>query len=160
MPIKGLPANSSVFMAGHSVGGAALQQFSGVHGHNVSSVAAGKVYRGQVLHGAFVTHKWRDADTQLLAANYSTPTLTIGGELDGNCRVSRIIEQFYIQNVKSRQPGALFVKNETLRDIPVVVVPGMSHMQFASGKPPPNVLDKVYIVRVVCFEKRFCNSGS
>lgn len=118
---------------------------SGVHGHNFSSIAGDWVFAGQMLNGAFITHKWRDPGTQLVLSNYSVPTLTIGGELDGNCRISRIIEQYYIQMVKQRENGHLFVDNETVRNMPVLIVEGMSHFQFADGHIPPNVLEKVFL---------------
>lgn len=50
-------------------------------------------------------------------------TLTIGGELDGLARPTRLVEAFYAS--KGREA-----------DFPVAVVPGLSHMQFSSGTPP------------------------
>jgi hypothetical protein len=70
---------------------------------------------GQILHGGFLQRKYVNAP----AFSYTVPTLTIGGELDGLSRVTRIAEAFY-QQVTVQQHGAQF---------PVVVLPGVSHFQ-------------------------------
>lgn len=70
---------------------------------------------GQILHGGFLQRKYVNAP----AFSYTVPTLTIGGELDGLSRVTRIAEAFY-QQVTVQQRGAQF---------PVVVLPGVSHFQ-------------------------------
>ena len=148
MESRGLPKNSSLFMAGHSLGGAVLQSFSAMYQYNFSSVFPDFVYEGQMLNAAVITHKFRDPDTQLVT-NYTTPTLTVSGEMDGNLRVSRVIEQFYIQLVKNRTAkNEPFVNNKTLLEFPVIIVSGMSHMQFASGQIPQNVLDKDLIPEI------------
>jgi len=142
MESKGLPKNSPIFMAGHSLGGAVLQDFSGTYGDNYTSIYPDWIYKGQMLNAAFITHKWRNNDTQLISENYTTPTLTLGGELDGNLRISRMIEQYYIQLIKnktdSNQP---FVNNKTLLNLPVILINGMSHMEYATGQIPKNVMD-------------------
>ena len=58
------------------------------------------------------------------------PTLTIGGELDGLCRVTRIAEGY--------QHQVDFAPDFTtaVKTFPVVVNLGQSHWQFASGTPP------------------------
>jgi hypothetical protein len=48
---------------------------------------------GQILHGGFLQRKYVNAP----AFTYTVPTLTIGGELDGLSRVTRIAEAFYQQ---------------------------------------------------------------
>ena len=109
-----------IFYAGHSLGGATLQSFVKSNPNGVTGV---------ILMGAFVSR-----------GNYNTsypvPTLTIGGELDGLSRVTRIMEGFYHQVLHSSQ-GSDAVKNS-----PVVVIQGLSHMQFASGDPPTLVKDR------------------
>lgn len=67
-------------------------------------------------------------DSNVTQSNtFPTPTLTIGGELDGVCRVTRIAESLI------HQPS------ETARTFPVVINRGQSHWQFASGVPTPMV---------------------
>jgi hypothetical protein len=51
--------------------------------------------------------------------NYAVPTLTLGGELDGLSRVTRIAESYYNQ-ITVAQRSQLY---------PVVVLPGVSHFQ-------------------------------
>ena len=78
---------------------------------------------GQVLMGSFLLRKFRNE-------TYPAPTLTVSGELDGLCRVTRIMEAFY--------HSILHAHNRTyaVSEFPVVIIAGMSHMQFASGNPP------------------------
>eukprot|EP01084_Bolivina_argentea_P182880 315651_1 len=79
MESKGLPKNSSIFMAGHSLGGSVVQSFSGIYQYNYTSIYPGWNYQGSILNAAVITRKWRDNNTQLVV-NYSIPTLTLGGE--------------------------------------------------------------------------------
>jgi hypothetical protein len=51
--------------------------------------------------------------------NYPVPTLTLGGELDGLTRVTRIAESFY--QCEKQQIG--------IQQFPVIVLPGVSHFQ-------------------------------
>lgn len=54
------------------------------------------------------------------------------------CRITRMAQAFLLQLLNR---GGL--DNATaVRDFPVGVIPGSSHMQFASGKPPLLVLEK------------------
>ena len=53
------------------------------------------------------------------------PNLTVGGELDGLTRVTRIMEAYYHQVYGGSDYKTV-----------VVLVEGMTHMQFASGDPP------------------------
>ncbi len=63
------------------------------------------------------------------------PTLTIGGELDGLCRLSRIVEALYSQVSFSSDPSAAALQ------LPVTAIKGINHMRFASGMPPTFVKD-------------------
>ena len=63
-------------------------------------------------------------------ATFPVPTLTVGGEKDGNMRVSRMAQSSHVYRRQGEQVAA---------DFPVVVVPGANHMSFASGDPPINV---------------------
>lgn len=101
---------TSVFFAGHSLGGIMLQDYLFAN----SSVA-----KGQILLGSFLTRKYANK-------TFPVPTLTTAGDLDGLCRLTRLMEAFY------RYSNA----NESRLVFPVIVVPGMNHMQIASGDPP------------------------
>lgn len=110
----GMPSDTPVFYAGHSMGGAMIQNYV-----NTSARTA----KGQILMGAFLTHTY-DHST------FPVPTLTIGGELDGLCRATRVAENWYRYIKEASNPSG------AVSNWPVVIIPGMSHMQFASGKPP------------------------
>ena len=91
------------------------------------------------------------------------PSLTIGGELDGLCRVTRIAENLYTQVLLHEQrvtsSQIVLTKNSSYCTtcqnqitfssdpdaasayMPVTVIPGMNHMEFASGDIPKFVLD-------------------
>ena len=110
---------SAVFYAGHSLGGVILQDYV---------YSSGKSSHGQILMGSFLLRKYRNE-------TYPVPTLTIGGELDGLTRVTRIMEEYYHRI--SEAPDI----NVATRSFPVTVIEGMSHFQFASGDPPKHVKD-------------------
>mmetsp|Transcript_19201 Transcript_19201/g.44154 ORF Transcript_19201/g.44154 Transcript_19201/m.44154 type:complete len:531 (-) Transcript_19201:188-1780(-) len=107
----GLTDGSPQFYAAHSLGTVFLQDF-------VASL--GSEAAGQILMGGFILRK-----SLVPTFNYSVPTLTMGAELDGLARVTRIAESAY------------HTKDE--KNFPVVVLEGQNHMQFASGDPPSNV---------------------
>ena len=73
--------------------------------------------------GSFLARKYRNE-------TYPVSTLTISGELDGLCRVTRIMESFYHSILRASN------RSEAVTNFPVVTVTGMNHMQFASGDPP------------------------
>ena len=120
MQTEGLPAAAPLFLAGHSLGGAVMQAYVLDHPH---------VFQGQILLGAYVLRVY------LNGTQFSTPTLTVSGELDGLSRITRLAESYYHQ---IRSPRGVFTRNTTT-DYPITVVMGMSHMQFASGLAPPTV---------------------
>ncbi len=105
---------SAVFFGAHSLSGTNLQDYL---------LENRQGSRGQILLGSFLKRKNRDA-------TYPFPTLTVGGELDGVCRVTRIMEEYWHRTVP--HPDSF----------PTVVVKGMSHFQFASGDPPEFIKDK------------------
>ncbi|GIL62576.1 hypothetical protein Vafri_16759 [Volvox africanus] len=113
---QGLKQGSPLILAGHSLGGAMVQDWVAANSHRVSA---------QVLLGSFLTRKYREHV-------YPVPTLTVGAELDGLCRITRIAEAYYHQQMDP-YPGM------AAEDFPVVVIEGANHMQFASGNPPPLV---------------------
>lgn len=101
------------FFAGHSLGGAMLQDYVFA---NKSSAS------GQILTGSFLERKYRNK-------TFPVATLTVAGELDGLCRVTRLMEAFYHQIIHA-------ASDADAKRFPVVVVPGMNHMDAASGDPP------------------------
>ena len=74
---------------------------------------------------------------------FPTKVLTIGGDLDGLARVTRMAEAYYNQIVTSDQG-----KETATKTLPVTVIEGVTHMQFASGQIPKNVLKKDLIPEV------------
>lgn len=105
-----------LFYGGHSLGSVFIQDH--LAGSGSSGPLGGKVaVLGQVLMGGFLQRKYVYPEWI-----YPVTTLTIGGELDGLARPTRLAEAFYHSKGKE--------------DFPVVMVPGMSHLQFASGEPP------------------------
>jgi hypothetical protein len=116
------------FYAGHSLGGAMMPDY--VH-DEVPDTAT-----GMFLFGAFLTRKFKTSQTPegRPQVEFPVPSLTVGGELDGLARLSRVVEALYTQVTFSEDPGA------AARFMPVTVVGGMNHMQFASGEAPTFVL--------------------
>lgn len=113
MKAKGMNDSIPLFFGGHSLGGVILQDYL----QNHSTIA-----KGQILMGSFLLEKYR-------GVTYKVPTLTIGGELDGLTRVTRIMEAYYHQVFNTTD-------STKLTNFPVIVINGMTHFQFASGEPP------------------------
>ena len=92
---------------------------------------------GLVLLGSFLTRKYKTGTTSegRPQIEYPVPSLTVGGELDGLCRISRITEALYSQVTFSNDPKQAVVY------MPVTIIPGMNHMEFASGEIPKFVKD-------------------
>jgi hypothetical protein len=109
----GLPQDAPSFYGAHSLGTIFLQDYVKSLGGKAS---------GQILMGGWLVRKQFNPDL-----DYPVPTLTIGAELDGLARITRMAEAYYHQK-------------EQADAFPVVVLPGQNHMQFASGTPPANVL--------------------
>eukprot|EP00928_Gymnodinium_smaydae_P056193 TRINITY_DN39612_c0_g1_i1.p1 TRINITY_DN39612_c0_g1~~TRINITY_DN39612_c0_g1_i1.p1 ORF type:complete len:568 (-),score=72.18 TRINITY_DN39612_c0_g1_i1:134-1837(-) len=106
-----------LFYGGHSLGSVFIQDH--LHSYFGSTgPLGGKVQvLGQVLMGGFIQRKYVFPEW-----SYPVTTLTVGGELDGLARPTRLAEAFYAS--KGRP------------DFPVVIIKGMNHMQFASGEAP------------------------
>jgi hypothetical protein len=115
---QGLDLDSAkVFYGGHSLGSVFIQDHLYKY-HGSTGPMGGKVeVLGQVLMGGFLQRKYNWPKK-----TYPVTTLTIGGELDGLARCTRLAEAFYMADGSA--------------DFPVAIVPGMTHMQFASGEPP------------------------
>lgn len=118
--------NTAMFYGGHSLGGPMLENYLN---KTYDDPALKPV--GQVLMGAFIMRNYFNTSWK-----YPVPTLTIGGELDGLCRVTRIAEGY--QHQIDFAPD--FTK--AVQTYPVVVNLGQSHWQFASGTPPPLVKER------------------
>ncbi|GMI36778.1 hypothetical protein TeGR_g4623, partial [Tetraparma gracilis] len=126
MEKQGMPAVDALdfnFFGGHSLGGAMMPDYV----NDNSDVAD-----GQVLFGAFLGRKFRTGTTPegRPQVEYPVSTLTVGGELDGLCRITRITEALYNQITFDADPKTAAEK------FPVVVVEGMNHGQFSSGDMP------------------------
>lgn len=118
MVAGGFKMSKPSFIAAHSqVTALALQDY----------VASTLNATGLILLGSFLKRSYHGPPP------YPIPTLTIGGELDGVCRVTRIMEE-YVLRIHT-------VKNQTaaIKHSPVVIVRGMTHLQFASGKPSDTI---------------------
>ncbi|CAM9266739.1 unnamed protein product [Ectocarpus fasciculatus] len=117
------------FYGGHSLGGAMMPDY--VYA-NAADTAA-----GVMLSGSFLTRKYKTGKTAEGRPQYEfpVPTLTIGGELDGLCRISRVAEALYTQISFSQDPEVATLY------MPVTTISGMNHMQFASGEVPTFVLE-------------------
>lgn len=111
---------SKIFFAAHSLGGIMLQNY--LNSNPTSGMA-------QILMGSFLLRSYREVAFPL-------PTLTIGGELDGLCRVTRIMEEYYHRILHATN------METAVKNFPVAVVMGMTHFQFCSGNPP--ALVKLY----------------
>ncbi len=115
MQEQGMNKTAKIFFTGHSLGGIMLQDY-------LVSDPSGAM--GQVLMGSFLQRKYRNNIT------FAIPTMTIGGELDGLCHVTRIMEEFYHRILHATD------RDSAVKTYPVVVINGVSHLQFASGDPP------------------------
>lgn len=139
----GLPDEHGTLYGGHSVGGALLPYIV----QDSSKLAKGfDSPEALVLMASFLVREFRtEAVEDVGPGQYKFPTkvLTIGGELDGLARVTRMAEAFYNQIVTSDQG-----KETAVKTLPVTVVEGVTHMQFASGEIPRNVLHKDLIPEV------------
>jgi len=111
MEKRGMNASHN-FYSGHSLGGAMIPDYVVDNDKDADAV---------VLLASFLTRKYKE-DNEI---QFKVPVLTIGGDLDGLCRITRIAEAIYTQN----------------KTLPVTVVNGASHMSFASGEPPKFVKD-------------------
>ena len=107
--------NARVFVGGHSVGGIFANDLPN------TLQLPGLVLLGSYLpHTAVIGKKLRD---------YPFPTLTLGGELDGLTGINYLArESAALQALAGADVSSLITK-------PVIVLPGVVHMQFADGAP-------------------------
>jgi len=123
LEIVGMKAQKKIY-AGHSEGGAMLQLWTPYTKDTVDA---------QILLGSFITRAFKN-DYHF---SYPVPTLTVGAELDGLCRVTRIAEAYYTQLI---DPYNVDIDSNN-KKFPVTIISGASHMQFASGIPPDFVYE-------------------
>lgn len=116
------------FYAGHSLGGAMMPDY--VNDEVADSATA------MFLFGAFLTRKFKTGVTAegRPQVEFPVPSLTVGGELDGLARLSRVVESLYTQITFSEDPDKASLY------MPVTIVEGMNHMQFGSGEAPTFVM--------------------
>jgi hypothetical protein len=114
-------ANTPFYFGAHSLGGIVLQDYLFENFEKLPFK-----FDGLILEGSFITRK-----NQKKKSDPKFPTiLTLGAELDGLARVTRLAESYYFDNL----PG---VKDHTY----TIVIPGMNHYEFCGeGQPPPNVV--------------------
>eukprot|EP01013_Petalomonas_cantuscygni_P016970 TRINITY_DN34058_c0_g1_i1.p1 TRINITY_DN34058_c0_g1~~TRINITY_DN34058_c0_g1_i1.p1 ORF type:complete len:559 (+),score=92.83 TRINITY_DN34058_c0_g1_i1:109-1785(+) len=130
MQTAGLSPDAPMFCGAHSLGGLVLQDYvAKQHTRLSTGEAVSPAFRGMILTGSFLARSFN-------ASGFPIPTLTVAGELDGLARVFRQAEAWYYQVLHNpRRP----VRADALRDYPVALLRGVTHNQFASGPPPPNV---------------------
>jgi hypothetical protein len=111
---------TDVFVAGHSAGGFMAQDFL-----SNKSVTG---YKGLILLGKFIKFEYIDPET-----NFPVPVLTIGGELDGLTKISRLAMSFNQMLSHPKGLGHIYY--------PVAIVPGAYHSSYITGDVPPVILD-------------------
>ena len=114
---NGLQPSAPIFFVGEYVGGAYLQDYV---------ITSKKDANGLILLGSFLSRENR--------IKFSVPSLTIGGGRDGLVRVTRIMESYYHQILHSSLSF-----NDTCRHQAVVVLPQITHAQFADGSAPNGI---------------------
>ncbi len=132
-----IPDQHRTFYAGHSVGGALLPYIL----KDLNNLPDGfNKPDGMILLAAFLVRSFRSKSVpEIGPGQYSfpnCPVLSIGAELDGLARISRFAEAYY--NQISQNTNIV----EAKKTLPVTMIEGMTHMQFASGTIPKEVMDR------------------
>jgi hypothetical protein len=109
-------AKAKLFYGGHSLGSVMIQDHLKKYHGNTGPKGGSVEVLGQVLMGGFIQRKYSYPDF-----SYPVSTLTIGGELDGLARPTRLAEAYFHAQEQA--------------DFPVVILQGVTHNQFASGDP-------------------------
>ena len=112
-----LNKNMPFFLGGHSLGGIIVQDYI-LNNDTINKLPV--KFSGLILEGAYVERKNRDNSIKL-----DSNILTLGGELDGLNRITRMTESFY------------FNKKENNNKQITLLVKGMNHYQFAGEGEPP-----------------------
>ncbi len=134
---SGIPEDHSTFYAGHSVGGALMPYIL----KDLNNLPNGfNKPDGMILLAAFLVRSFRGkSEPDIGPGQYSfpnCPVLSIGAELDGLARISRFAEAYY--NQISQNTNIV----EAKKTLPVTMIEGMTHMQFASGPIPKEVMNR------------------
>ena len=137
MQDTGIPEDHSTFYAGHSVGGALMPYIL----KDLNNLPDGfNQPDGMVLLASFLVRSFRsESNPDIGPGQYSfpnCPVLSIGAELDGLARISRFAEAYY--NQISQNTNIV----EAKKTLPVTMIEGMTHMQFASGPIPKEVMNR------------------
>lgn len=119
MKTQGLDLDKAkLFYGGHSLGSVMIQDHLNKYHGNKGPMGGEIEVLGQVLMGGFIQRKYSYPDF-----SYPVSTLTIGGELDGLARPTRLAEAHF------------HVQDQSKSEFPVVILKGVTHNQFASGPP-------------------------
>ena len=108
---------SKTFLSGHSLGGI----FS-------RPEASSRGYAGLILMGSYLANGLLDGSS---SSDSALPVLTLGGELDGLTRITRIALSYqdHLQYAEAHSA------EQALSQRPVFVIPGVNHVAFADGVP-------------------------
>ncbi len=106
---------ATTFVGGHSLGGVVAQNY-----------AFKNPVGGLVLLASYVTRSNRD---RIASYEFPLPILTLGGEIDGKTRITRIAQEVEL----TRDAFSNGNVSEIVRMRPVVVLPGVNHSDFADG---------------------------
>ena len=113
------------FFGGHSLGGAVIELYL-FDEENVKRLPV--KFSGLVFEGAFV----RRSNYAKALNPLMPPILTMGAELDGLARATRMAESFRVDDEK-RTSGNLSY---------TIIIPGMNHYQFVGDGQPPSFVAK------------------
>jgi hypothetical protein len=132
MKKQGFNYNSQTpfLFGGHSLGGIIVQDYM--------LKELGKLpvsFAGLVLEGSFIR---RSKLAESREPNFP-PILTLGAELDGLARITRLAESFY-HDYDNQKKELLFNKDK--KSSYTIIIPGMNHYQFVGEGAPPSFVVK------------------
>ncbi|KAH8043944.1 hypothetical protein JL721_13002 [Aureococcus anophagefferens] len=114
---------ASIANAKYAPLGRAIQRFAAANNLSLWALVHGSSYAGLVLLGSYLSTVY-GCDV----ASFPKPVLTLGGELDGLTRVTRLARE-----LASLEAAAAAGGERAKFDKPVGLALGVSHSQFASG---------------------------
>lgn len=130
---SGLSPQAPIVLSGHSIGAAASQEY-GYDNNDIDAV---------VMMADTISRK-RRADLYLTDL-YFKPMMSIGGTMDGQYRIARMAEAFYhLHDTENFSPPSNKVRDYE-KNFPLVLIEGLSHMQYATGDPPKTVYLNDYV---------------
>merc|ERR1719499_1789428 len=116
MQEQGLNSSPTLFLGAHSPAQSFLMQDAAV---NTTLPAHASL--GLILFGGFLNRYTRPFS--------ACPVLTLGGDVDGVARITRVgAEEYYHQQMRIQS-------STKVQNNPVVILQGLSHMSFATGTP-------------------------